>query len=81
MLPRVALGIRAQLLLVLTVFATIPFLGVAYIRELEGVLRAAQERALAGTAQAVATALHDRPRLFDAAPAWFMQNGAPPRCL
>ncbi|HEY7903196.1 MAG TPA: ATP-binding protein [Casimicrobiaceae bacterium] len=80
-LPRVALGIRAQLLLVLTVFAAIPFLGVAYIRELEGVLRAAQERTLAGTAQAVATALHDRPRLFDAAPAWFMQNGAPPRDL
>ena len=65
--PRVALGLRAHLLLVLTVFAAIPFLGVAYIRELEGVLRNAQERELAGTAQAVATALHDRPRLFDAA--------------
>ncbi|HEY5365347.1 MAG TPA: hypothetical protein VIL19_02650, partial [Casimicrobiaceae bacterium] len=68
--PRVTLGIRAQLLLVLTVFAAIPFLGVAYIRELEDVLRSAQERELAGTAQAVATALHDRPRLFDAAPQW-----------
>jgi signal transduction histidine kinase len=79
--PRIALGIRAQLLLVLTVFAAIPFLGVAYIRELEGVLRDAQARALAGTAQAVATALHDRPRLFDAAPAWRLDNGAPPRDL
>jgi len=65
-LPRVALGIRAQLLLVLTVFLAIPWLGYAYIRELEGVLRDAQERTLGGTAQAVATALHDRPRLFDA---------------
>ncbi len=64
--PHLALGIRVQLLLVLTVFAVIPFLAVAYIRELEGVLRDAQERSLAGTAQAVATALHDRPRLFSA---------------
>jgi dedicated sortase system histidine kinase len=79
--PRIALGIRAQLLLVLTVFAAIPFLGIAYVRELEGVLRDAQERALAGTAQAVAIALHDRPRLFDAAPAWRLDNGAPPRDL
>ncbi len=63
---RLALSIRAQLLLVLTVFAAIPFLAYAYIRELESVLRDAQERALAGTAQAVATALHDRPRLFSA---------------
>jgi len=67
-LPRVALSIRAQLLLVLTVFLVLPWLGVSYVRELERVLRDAQERTLAGTAQAVATALHDRPRLF-AAPA------------
>ena len=78
-LPRLALGIRAQLLLVLTVFAVLPFLAVAYIRELEGVLRDAQERSLAGTAQAVATALHDRPRLF-AAPAKLV-NGHAPRDL
>src|SRR5450631_1865277 len=65
---RVALGIRAQLLLVLTVFLAIPWLGYEYVRELERFLRDAQERTLAGTAQAVATALHDRPRLFEAAP-------------
>ena len=63
---RIALGIRAQLLLVLTVFLAIPWLGYEYVRELERFLRDAQERTLAGTAQAVATALHDRPRLFDA---------------
>ena len=62
--PRVTLGIRAQLLLVLTVFLAIPWLGYEYVRELERFLRVAQERTLAGTAQAVATALHDRPRLF-----------------
>jgi two-component system sensor histidine kinase ChvG len=63
-----ALGIRAQLLLVLTVFLALPWLGYEYVRELERFLREAQERTLAGTAQAVALALHDRPRLF-AAPA------------
>ena len=63
---RIALGIRAQLLLVLTVFLVIPWLGYEYVRELERFLRDAQEKTLAGTAQAVATALHDRPRLFDA---------------
>ncbi|MGH8799174.1 MAG: ATP-binding protein [Casimicrobiaceae bacterium] len=64
--PRIALGIRAQLLLVLTVFLTIPWLGYEYVRELERFLRDAQQKTLAGTAQAVATALHDRPRLFEA---------------
>src|SRR5271169_1425134 len=64
--PRIALGIRAQLLLVLTVFLAIPWLGYEYVRELERFLRDAQERTLAGTAQAVATALHDRRRLFEA---------------
>src|SRR5438034_7091362 len=66
--PRIALGIRAQLLLVLTVFLAIPWLGYEYVRELERVLRDAQVRTLAGTAQAVATALHDRPRLFASPP-------------
>jgi dedicated sortase system histidine kinase len=64
----IALGIRAQLLLVLTVFLALPFLGYQYVRELERFLRDAQEARLAGTAQAVALALHDRPRLFSAPP-------------
>ena len=67
-MPRIALSIRAQLLLVLTVFLALPWLGYEYVRELERLLRDAQERTLAGTAQAVATALHDRPRLFATAP-------------
>ena len=65
---RIALGIRAQLLLVLTVFLVLPWLGYEYVRELERFLRDAQERTLAGTAQAIATALHDRPRLFATPP-------------
>ncbi len=67
--PRIALGIRAQLLLVLTVFLAIPWLGYEYVRELERFLRDSQERTLAGTAQAVATALHDRSQLFETAAA------------
>jgi two-component system, OmpR family, sensor histidine kinase ChvG len=63
---RLALGIRAQLLLVLTVFLAIPWLGYEYVKELERFLRDAQEGTLAGTAQAVATALHDRGPLFEA---------------
>jgi two-component system sensor histidine kinase ChvG len=62
--PRYALGIRTQLLLVLSLFLAIPWLGYEYVRELERFLRDSQERTLAGTAQAVATALHDRPALF-----------------
>ena len=63
--PRYALGIRTQLLLVLSLFLAIPWLGYEYVRELERFLRDSQERTLAGTAQAVATALHDRPALFE----------------
>ncbi|CAG0955107.1 two-component system, OmpR family, sensor histidine kinase ChvG [Burkholderiales bacterium] len=75
------LGIRAQLLLVLTVFLALPWLGVEYAREIERVLRDAQERTLAGTAQAVAIALHDRPRLFDAPVRLVAPRGGAPQDL
>ena len=75
------LGIRAQLLLVLTVFLALPWLGVEYARELERVLRDAQDRTLTGTAQAVAIALHDRPRLFDAPVRLVAPTGNPPQDL
>jgi two-component system, OmpR family, sensor histidine kinase ChvG len=60
----IAFGIRSKLLCVLSVFLAIPWLGYAYVQELERFLRESQERTLAGTAQAVATSLHDRPALF-----------------
>lgn len=75
------LGIRAQLLLVLTVFLVLPWLGVEYARELERVLREAQDRTLAGTAQAVAIALHDRPRLFEAPQRLIAPKGGAPQDL
>ena len=61
------LGIRGKLLAVASVFLLVPWLGYEYIRELERFLRQAQDDTLAATAQAVATALHDRPQLFAAA--------------
>src|SRR5579872_1189483 len=64
----VPLGIRGKLLAVASVFLLVPWLGYEYINELERFLRQAQDDSLMATAQAVATALHDRPQLF-AAPA------------
>ena len=65
-LTRPALSIRVQLALVLSVFLLVPWLGYEYVREIERLLGEAQQRTLAGTAQAVATALHERSRLFAA---------------
>ena len=43
----------------------IPWLGYQYILEMEQVLRRGQEQIVLGTAQALATALNERPELFD----------------
>ena len=59
--PRITL--RAKLALVALVLLVLPAVGVWYVREMERFLLAAQEEALAATARAVATALHDRPQL------------------
>lgn len=61
-------GIRGKLLAVASVFLLVPWLGYEYIRELERFLRQAQNDSLVATAQAVATALHDRQQLFAAGP-------------
>ena len=58
-------GLRGRLLAITSVFLLVPWLGYEYIRELERFLRQAQDDSLIATAQAVATALHDRPQLFD----------------
>jgi dedicated sortase system histidine kinase len=62
---RAGLSIRTRALLVSLVLLAIPFVGYGYVREMERVLQAAQEQAVIATARAVATALHDRPRLLD----------------
>src|SRR6056300_1228526 len=43
----------------------IPWLGYQYILEMEEYLRRGQEQTVLGTAQALATALNERPELFD----------------
>lgn len=58
-------GIRTKLLAASSVFLLVPWLGYQYASELERFLREGQQQKLAGTAQAVATALHERPRLFE----------------
>jgi two-component system sensor histidine kinase ChvG len=63
--PYPRLSIRAKVVLVSLVLAVIPFVGYGYVREMENVLRAAQEQRVIATARAVATALHDRPRLLE----------------
>lgn len=66
---RFSLGLRGKLALVALVLLALPWAGVRYVNEMERTLLAGQERSLVATARAVATALHDRPRLMQAAPA------------
>ena len=56
--------LRAKLALVALVLLVLPWAGWLYVREMERFLLAAQEQALAATARAVATALHERPSLL-----------------
>jgi dedicated sortase system histidine kinase len=65
---RFTFGLRAKLALVALALLALPWVGVRYVNELERVLLEGQERALVGTARAVATALHDRPQLLAAVP-------------
>ncbi len=56
--------LRAKLALVALVLLVLPWAGWLYVREMERFLLAAQDEALAATARAVATALHERPKLL-----------------
>jgi dedicated sortase system histidine kinase len=56
--------LRAKLALVALALLVLPWVGWRYVREMERFLLAAQEEALAATARAVATALHERPQLL-----------------
>jgi len=57
-------SIRFKLLLVSLTLMVIPWAGYRYIQEIEGFLRQTQENTLLGTAQAVATILHNRDEIF-----------------
>jgi dedicated sortase system histidine kinase len=56
--------LRAKLALLALLLLVLPWAGWLYVREMERFLLAAQEEALAATARAVATALHERPKLL-----------------
>lgn len=58
-------GIRFKLLLISSFLLVIPVLGYQYILEMEEYLRRGQEQIVLGTARALATALNERPELFD----------------
>ncbi|MEE3142845.1 MAG: proteobacterial dedicated sortase system histidine kinase [Pseudomonadota bacterium] len=58
-------GIRFKLVLVSSILLVIPWLGYQYILEMEDYLRRGQEQTVLGTAQALATALNERPELFN----------------
>ncbi len=58
-------GLRAKLLLLSSFLFVIPWFGYQYVWEMEKYLRFGQEQTLVGTARALATALHERPNLFN----------------
>ncbi|WP_158966070.1 proteobacterial dedicated sortase system histidine kinase [Paraglaciecola sp. L3A3] len=62
---RIRFGIRLKLLFFSSFLFAIPWLGYQYVWEMEAYLRIGQEQTMVGTARAVATALHERPALFD----------------
>lgn len=62
---RFRFSIRLKLLVLSLFLFAIPWLGYKYVWELETYLRIGQEQTMEGTARAVATALHERPSLFD----------------
>jgi two-component system sensor histidine kinase ChvG len=61
----ITIGIRAKLLFFSSFLLVIPYMSYQYVWQLETYLRIGQEQTLVGTARAVATALHERPALFD----------------
>lgn len=58
-------GIRFKLVFLSSFVLIIPFLGYQYILEMEEYLRRGQEQTVLGAARALATALNERPELFD----------------
>ncbi len=75
-MKRFSFGIRAKLLFFASFLLAIPYLSYQYVWQLETYLRIGQEQTLVGTARAVATALHERPALFDNQSA-FLSNITP----
>lgn len=75
-MKRFSFGLRTKLLVFASFLLVIPYLSYQYVWQLETYLRIGQEQTLVGTARAVATALHERPALFDSQSA-FLSNIRP----
>lgn len=58
-------SIRFKLVLLSSLLLVIPWLGNRYILEMEQYLSRGQEQTVLGTARALATALSERPELFN----------------
>lgn len=63
--PRLRIGLRLKLVFLSSILFAIPWLGYKYVWEMEKYLRQGQEKTLVGIVSAVATALHERPNLFN----------------
>jgi len=61
----ISLGLRSKIILLASFFLILPWLGYQSIVEMENFLRQGQQQTLIGTTRAVATALHERPTLFN----------------
>ena len=64
-MPSLPIGLRAKVVILSLFLLCLPWLGYEYVWEMEKYLRHGQEKTLEGTTQALATALHERPKLFD----------------
>ena len=69
-------GIRFKLVFLSSFLLVIPWLGYRYILVMEDYLRRGQEQIVLGTAQALATALNERPNLFDERALQTMHEGS-----
>ncbi len=58
-------GLRSKVILLSSFLLLLPWFGYQYVAEMENFLRIGQERSLATTTRALASALHERPKLFD----------------
>ena len=62
------MGIRAKLGLAALALLALPFMAAQFIAGMEALLRGQQEAAIGATARAIASALSDRPALFERSP-------------
>ena len=58
-------GLRSKVLTLSSLLLLLPWFAYQFINEMENFLRLGQQQTLLGTTSAIATALHERPTLFN----------------